>query len=130
MPFFNQRYSHLADPTAIELSTLSNTHYTPHEHEQYDTAQTTRIISLAGLVASIISGITCVIVGSGVVTKHMKAPPVDDPYGTIMHSWPDTGLHNLTAEFIPLLVTVIITQVVLLSCFILYSQLLISIAQY
>ena len=75
------------------------------------------MLSIAGLFASWVLGVACVIVGSGAVTKptisaatsaFSNDTALDGPY----HDWPQTELSQTAAELLPLLLSFIITMLI------------------
>lgn len=87
------------------------------QNEQYDPAQTTRMLSIAGLFASWVLGVACVIVGSGAATKptisaatsaFSNDTALDGPY----HNWPQVELSPTAAELLPLLLSFVITMLI------------------
>jgi hypothetical protein len=121
MNFINRGYHSLSGPDTIELSDIQpnlpkqpTIQQTTGETEQYYTAPTTQMLAVAGLVASWVLGIVCVIVGSGAVTKPTTSEATKaynngtadhGPY----HDWPEVGVSAAAAEILPLLASFIIT---------------------
>ena len=75
------------------------------------------MLSIAGLFASWVLGVACVIVGSGAVTKptisaatsaFSNDTALDGPY----HDWPQVELSQTAAELLPLLLSFVITMLI------------------
>jgi hypothetical protein len=83
--------------------------------ESFDRAPITRMLALAGLIASWIFGIICVVFGSGkilkptisVASKNNAANDVDS-----YHNWPQLNISSIAGELLPLLVNTIVTLLV------------------
>jgi hypothetical protein len=123
MDFVNRGYHSLSGPETIELSEFSRSGISPKQaglqetsdqSEQYDTAPTTHMLALAGLMASWAFGIACVIVGSGAVTKPTTSKAtrnigsITSPIGPF-HNWPEVNVSPLAADLLPLLGSFVIT---------------------
>lgn len=117
MNFVNRGYHSLSAPGAIELSERPPKQPQGEsfdQTQQYDSAPTTKMLAIAGLVASWVFGVACLIAGSIASTKSTTSEATKaylnnsadrGPY----HNWPEVGVSSAAAELLPLLVSFIIT---------------------
>ncbi|KAJ5261806.1 hypothetical protein N7505_008673 [Penicillium chrysogenum] len=79
--------------------------------ESFDRAPTTRMLAIAGLTASWIFGIICVVFGSGNILKptiSVASKNTTQRY----HNWPQLNISSVAGELLPLLVNTIVTLLV------------------